>query len=636
MDPRDPAIVAAQALEKKGDARAAAAEFMKAGAPAEAVRVLTTARLFTEAAQLLLTANRIDPDNALGLDAEQRKHGLTAAILLGRGGDTERAVKLFVSLGEVDRAADLLRRSGDAVAASTLKAGAIGAANPVARHFTSETGVAPVPSMRTQASIDAARRAESEGRHTSALDLYLAAGSHADAGRVLKRLGRFAEAAQRFMQAGQPYDAAKAFFEGNAPSDAFDVLAKTSREDARYRRTCVHAISVASETGLLTFSLEHFLGPFLSAGPGGPDEAAAFYQLAALYEAKALAESAVETFRRLLLYDGRYKDAAARLKRLSAAAPLVTGETLQDESLPPPLRSPGRAPAERPRAEPPPSEAQSAPRAGTFAVGALIASRYRLKAQLGSGGMGVVFRATDLELGVDIALKAYLGGEHEARAIGRFRQEMRLARSIVHENVIRVFDLGVHDNARYLTMELLEGSELRDLIQDAMPMTQALDYLIQACRGLHAAHEQGVVHRDVKPANLFVTKRGLVKVMDFGIARTLGAPADLTRTGTFAGTANYIAPEQIRHSSAVTPAADLYSLGVVAYRTLTGVLPFDAPDQIPILMMHLEQPPAPLREHNPQIPRGLENVVLRCLAKQPEERWASCAELADQLGHFKT
>jgi serine/threonine-protein kinase len=631
MDARAAAIAAAQALEKKGEVRPAAAEYLRAGATAEAVRVLTTARLFNDAAKVLLDANGIDPQNALGLDAEQRKHALTAAILLGRGGDTERAVKLYVSIGEVERAADLMRRSGDAVGASQLKAQSTATGSSGARRFISETGVGTAPGARAQASIEAARRAEAEGRHSSALDLYLAAGSHADAGRVLKHLGRFAEAARLFMQADQPYEAARTYFEGKAPADAFDVLAKTSREDRRYRPMCVQAIATASETGLMTFSLEHFLGPFLSSGPSGPDEAAAFYQLGALYEAKALPDSAAETFRRLLLYDGRYRDAAARLKRLSAAAPLMTDETLQDEALPPPMRAPGRPPAEPAREEPPATAAGAA----AFASGALIASRYRLKEQLGSGGMGVVFRATDLELNVDLALKAYVGGDNDARARGRFRQEMRLARSVVHENVVRVFDIGVHGEARYLTMELLEGEELRALIQSAMPMTQALDYLIQACRGLHAAHEQGVVHRDVKPGNLFVTRRGVVKVMDFGIARTLGAPAELTRTGTFAGTAHYIAPEQIRHSSSVTPAADLYSLGVVAYRTLTGVLPFDNPSQIPLLMMHLEDTPPPLREHNAEIPRELDSVVLKCLAKQPEDRWASCLELARQLERFR-
>jgi serine/threonine-protein kinase len=219
--------------------------------------------------------------------------------------------------------------------------------------------------------------------------------------------------------------------------------------------------------------------------------------------------------------------------------------------------------------------------------------------------------------------------------LARFRRELRFARSVIHPNVVRVFDIGVHEEQRYITMELLKGQELRSFFRGPMPIPQALGYLIQVCSGLQAAHEQGIVHRDVKPANLFVTDDGVVKLMDFGIARVEGAAMELTRTGTIAGTPGYMAPEQIRDSSKVTPAADIYSVGVVSYRALTGVMPFIHADTIPLLMMHLEQPPPPLREHNPFIPADLEQAVLRCLAKAPEDRWPSCAALAAELERLR-
>jgi serine/threonine-protein kinase len=198
-----------------------------------------------------------------------------------------------------------------------------------------------------------------------------------------------------------------------------------------------------------------------------------------------------------------------------------------------------------------------------------------------------------------------------------------------------MFDIGIHEGRRYITMELLKGNELRHLLRKALPIDQALGYLIQACAGLQAAHDQGIVHRDVKPANLFVTDEGVVKVMDFGIARVEGAPRELTRTGIVAGTPGYMAPEQIRDSSKVTPATDIYSLGVVAYRALTGVMPFIHEDAIPLLMMHLEHRPPPLREHNPFIPAQLDQAILRCLAKSPGDRWPSCNALAAELERFR-
>jgi eukaryotic-like serine/threonine-protein kinase len=627
QDERDKALRAARALEKKGEPDEAADQYVRAGAHAEAVRVLTAARKYVQAAQVLIAAHGIQTTGVARLDAEGKRQALTAAILLGRGGETRRAVDLFVALGEKERAAELLRRSGDAAGAERLEVA---------------TGPTPLPRSpaASAATAEAARKLEAEGRDDSALQIYLSLGQHEDAARVSQHMRRYEQAAQLYLKASKPYEAAQCSLAAGRLEQACDALAKASREDPRYRVTCRKMVAAAAAAKALSYSLEHFLGPFVSSEPKDAAEAEAFYTLAGLYAEKGLVDNAAEVYRRLLLFDARFRDASARLKKLTAAGALLS-EAIAREDLAatqtpgPPL--PGevteRTTPDQAKATPAPATA----RADAFVEGALIADRYKLVSRIGKGGMAAVFRALDLELSIEVALKVYFpakGGD-DADLLARFRRELRFARSVIHPNVVRVFDIGVHEGQRYITMELLKGTELRGLFKGPLPIPQALGYLIQACAGLQAAHDQGLVHRDVKPANLFVTAEGVVKLMDFGIARVEGAARELTRAGAVAGTPGYMAPEQIRDSSLVTPSADIYSLGVVAYRALTGVMPFIHPDTIPLLMMHLERPPPPLREHNPFIPAALEQVVLRCLAKDPQDRWPSCTALAAELERLR-
>jgi serine/threonine-protein kinase len=269
-------------------------------------------------------------------------------------------------------------------------------------------------------------------------------------------------------------------------------------------------------------------------------------------------------------------------------------------------------------------------------VGNTIAERYRLDAELGRGGMAVVFKAFDQELEEDIALKVFLqqvsDPKMQEESLGRFKQELKLSRQLTHQNIIRLYDIGMHYGHRYISMELLQGSDLDHRIEESAPLDfkKGIDYLIQACAGLYAAHEKGVVHRDIKPENLFVTVGDMLKVMDFGIAKN-SYSRGLTVEGMTAGTPQYMAPEQISSFSQVTPAADLYSLGLVAYKMFTKTLPFDHEDLSKLLMMHLTELPAPPRAHNPEIPVELENVIMRLLQKEPRERYENARTLAKFL-----
>ncbi len=265
-----------------------------------------------------------------------------------------------------------------------------------------------------------------------------------------------------------------------------------------------------------------------------------------------------------------------------------------------------------------------------FEPGATVAGRYRLEAKIGQGGMAAVFRAFDLELEENVALKVFSGEQTSEVLLARFKQELKLSRQLIHPNIIRLYDIGVHLGHRYISMELLVGKSLKDRMRTPIEFRIALGFLLQACHGLQAAHDVGVVHRDVKPDNFFVTDDGVLKVMDFGIAKQYETPG-VTVAGSIAGTPLYMSPEQIGNFSAVTPLTDIYALGVCAYEMFTGQVPFFHAELVPLLMMHVNTPPKPPRQRNPRISAALDAAILRLLAKDPRQRHQSCRELAQEL-----
>jgi serine/threonine-protein kinase len=261
-------------------------------------------------------------------------------------------------------------------------------------------------------------------------------------------------------------------------------------------------------------------------------------------------------------------------------------------------------------------------------VGSIVAERYRIEAKIGQGGMAAVYRATDQELGEEIAIKLFLQPSDDPQLLARFKQELTLSRNLAHPNIVRLYDIGSHQGCRFITMELLTGTDLGALIEGkALPLQLGLKYLMQACAGLAVAHEKGVVHRDIKPANFFVTKEGVVKVMDFGIAKKSTAAQAMTQAGFIAGTPAYMSPEQINNFAAVSYRTDIYALGVVAYEVFTGTVPFDSGEMMQLLMQHLTATPEPPSKRNPEISQELEDIILKCLEKDPQKRFQSCREL---------
>jgi serine/threonine-protein kinase len=268
--------------------------------------------------------------------------------------------------------------------------------------------------------------------------------------------------------------------------------------------------------------------------------------------------------------------------------------------------------------------------------GSIFAGRYEVKDVIGAGGMGVVYRAFDRELGEPVAIKTLrpdtVAGDPVA--LERFKQEIRLARKIAHRNVVRTYDLGEVGGLYYLTMEFVEGTSLKTLIQSRgrLPAPVTVTIGKQLCRALEVAHEQGVIHRDIKPQNIVVDPTGFLKVMDFGIARLANPPKGkgLTEAGMAIGTPDYMSPEQLSGME-LDPRSDLYSTGVVLFECLTGRLPFEADTPWSLIAKHIEESPPDPRSINPDVPEALAKVVLRAMAKDQAQRYQTAAELHDAL-----
>src|SRR5579885_1907194 len=257
--------------------------------------------------------------------------------------------------------------------------------------------------------------------------------------------------------------------------------------------------------------------------------------------------------------------------------------------------------------------------------------RYVIKRKLGSGGMADVYLAEDQELGRRVALKL-LNERHAAdeQFVERFRREAQSAAGLNHPNIVSIFDRGLAEGTYYIAMEYLDGRTLKELLvrNGPTPIPIAVDYARQILGALAFAHRNGIVHRDIKPHNIVVGPDGRLKVTDFGIARS-GA-SQMTEAGSIVGTAQYLSPEQAR-GAPVDPRSDLYSLGIVLYEMLTGKVPFTGDTPVEIAMKHLSQIPEPPSKLRPQVPHDLDAVVMRAIAKDPDQRYASAEEMDADL-----
>jgi len=263
--------------------------------------------------------------------------------------------------------------------------------------------------------------------------------------------------------------------------------------------------------------------------------------------------------------------------------------------------------------------------------------QYTLEAKLGEGGMGTVYRGHHVLLRRPTAIKLIRADRIGASALERFEREVQHTSQLAHPNTVAVFDYGrTADGVFYYAMELLEGLDLEQIVRKhgALPQGRTIDVLVQVCGALQEAHERGIVHRDIKPANIILCEHGgrfdVAKVVDFGLVKELQRDSDVTHD-EIVGTPSYAAPEMITDPSAVTPAVDLYALGAVGYYLASGKRVFEGKSAVDVCIQHVTAQPTPLSEVAPAIAPELEAIIMRCLRKQPAERFATAAALADAL-----
>ncbi|GAK04662.1 LOW QUALITY PROTEIN: serine/threonine protein kinase PrkC, regulator of stationary phase [Geomicrobium sp. JCM 19037] len=261
-------------------------------------------------------------------------------------------------------------------------------------------------------------------------------------------------------------------------------------------------------------------------------------------------------------------------------------------------------------------------------IGSRIDGRYELLDMIGGGGMANVYRAQDVILEREVAVKVlqpqYI---HDEEFIRRFRREAQAATSLIHPNVVDIYDVGEEDQTFYIVMNYIGGSTLKDKIigEGSLPFTEVLEIFDQLTAAISYAHEQGIVHRDLKPQNILIDHDGTVKVTDFGIARAVSA-ATITHTNSVLGSVHYLSPEQARGGH-VTAQADVYALGIILYEMITGVLPFDADSAVSIALKHLQETIPNAKDFRPDVPESINNIIRKATAKDPLKRYASVQEM---------
>jgi hypothetical protein len=384
--------------------------------------------------------------------------------------------------------------------------------------------------------------------------------------------------------------------------------------------------------GGMSYEVDQFVTPFLASRHNAGD-ADTLYTLGLIFERSAVDGSAAAAFRAALAVVPDHRDAARRLA--AVGAPLLPDVPPLDDfpelpDLPDLASVTARADATVLRAV---STRSAELGMVPLHVGETVADRYRIVAALGAGGYAVVFRATDLPLEEDLALKLFRPTLATEAELKRFKQELRITRRLAHPNVVATYDFGTWKDLAFITMELLEGEDLgRILDAKRLPLEVALRLSRQAFLGLGAAHDVGIVHRDVKPSNLFVLHdMKTLKVMDFGLATAHDMGRQYTRPGRIVGTPAYLAPERLDGEQDVDRSVDIYAMGVVLYEAVVGKLPFRRAHLQGLFKQILSEPPVAPKERVSSVPDLINDLILSLLEKDPANRPSTCAEALSVL-----
>ncbi len=268
--------------------------------------------------------------------------------------------------------------------------------------------------------------------------------------------------------------------------------------------------------------------------------------------------------------------------------------------------------------------------------GMLVTQRYEILQMLGEGGMGAVYKARDRELNRLVALKVIRPElAQDPGILQRFKQEILLSSKVTHRNVVRIYDLGETETFKFITMEYVEGKDLRSLLTEKhkLPAQEAIAIIQQVFSGLGAAHREGIIHRDLKPGNIMVDAQGRVVVMDFGLARTIASDG-MTRTGLMVGTMEYMSPEQAQ-AKELDARSDIFTVGLILYELLSGKMPYAADSAVASLLKRTHERAAPVSDHDAAIPRSVSSIVAKCLERDPKQRYQNTDEALADLENWQ-
>ena len=589
-------LKAADAYTQAGDFPGAAAAYANAGKSVEAARLFTdyfakaddVPERQAKAADACLRMLQGEDGRQTVDEADRKRLMAESAIRLARVKRYDEAGKLFQEAGDLGKAGDVYLAAGNLDAAAKCLQ-AVG--------------------RTREAHVAAGRFHEARKQWAEAGAAYAKAGDHARAGDCYAKTEDAELAAQNYAKAGQYYGAGLAYSHMGRFEDAIRQLQRIKESDDIFDQSrallgrCFYELHDYAHCAA---TLEnHLMGKRVR-----KDNMDLYYMLSLAHEQVGKLERARDILQKVRSVDVAYRDVATRISNISSRISMGA----EAAATPAPQTVAGR---------PPEADAQV-----MTMVENLLGGRYRLESELGRGGMGVVYKAEDTQLDRPVAIK-FLGslvdGSESYRK--RFVREAKAAAKVNHPNIISIYEISVNVGKTYIAMEFVQGTNLYGYVRDKGKLTprQAANIVGQACSALQAIHEVGIVHRDVKPDNILIAKGGLVKLMDFGLAKS--ETSRMTAANAVMGTPSYMSPEQAKGEDADLR-TDIYSMGLVLHEALTGETYFCEGDVME--RQKTEMPPAP-GEMVADIPKEMDDIVMKCVAKDPVERYQTAAELLQAI-----
>lgn len=555
--------------------------YYRAGKFNEAIEILTTARFYQKAGEIAMEAKNYEKAAELFIQANIP---LKAAEAYERLGDTKRAAQLrgeaYISLGEKMQAAEAFEKAGDYINAAEL--------------YRSNNNYEKAGQMYFLGGdyLQSAEMFLKAKQPRSAAKSYEQARDYLRAAEIYQRIGDFLKQAELLEKIGNYYEAGVVYYQNNLVEQAIAALQKVDKNSKNYRKACVLLGDIFKDKKLLTQAIYKYRDAIAGEGVNRTT-LHPYYNLARVLEEHGNLEAALEIYNRILSEDYTFSDVAKRIEdlRTKVKASVSVKKGVKKEK------------------------------------------RFEIIEEIGRGGMGVVYKAKDLLLNRTVAYKILPSNlKDDEEAMKGFLKEARAAAALNHKNIVTIFDIEEENGEYVIVMEYVDGITLKRKIQEVkqFQLKDAIKIITELCDGIGFAHKNNIIHKDIKPNNIMLTKDNTVKILDFGLAKVLHEGMSFQTRSL--GTPFYVSPEQILGDPKIVPIdhrTDIYSLGVTIFEMLTGTLPFTKGD---ISYHHIHTPPPPPSSVSKRpIPPEVDRIVLKCLEKDPEKRYSSTTEIAEEF-----